>query len=781
MPSQTPNNLLEELRIALVGLGIPAELRQGQFSIGKGTFFIEALERAHPTPAELGQLSIYTDADLHIVIADRLSETAKQVLRDQGIGWLDRRGHVRLWGAGLWIDSRFSPPDEVKTRSAPTRFSPAVREVAFAILMAPSERPSPRGLGAKLRRSPGYVSTILTGLAEDGFLDDDGCALLPDLFWALASAWPSEWTYLDDDPDVPRGRVPALTSGAHGAISWDAPLLIGPSETVYLEVADKSELRRVLSSARIAAHPSRARSAIQPIGRIAEVAEVNFSDETFTHPLLVALDLAVDARGRETLGSWRAKNRRLGLVATLEVFEHTGWIQENWIEEILCQPLDHDLWGAVARACWDHNIQGLAVIYQHPDTPEDVRSLVRARLEEYAGDSDYYADQVLLFAPSLATHPPFRACLEASEQPTRALERIRWEIARAFLDGDPRKPIRQAARDVISGELDANPWDVAGLAHYLLRLGPVGGLDSADIAALQVLAKRPAVDAAGQRWTEWSSGPEPPWMSLAEKAKTLRYTSANTLDEVLRAVRDLDLADQSIPLVELLAHTDGDSRKELLAMVEVSAQAISDLHIRAKVLAEASEFAPDTKRDVLLEAATVAGRAAVHQTSPSLLGGPEPGGIRGLLEVVRKLPGQRRDRLLGEIVELWSDWIVPNEADSRGTRRDRRMLFHHSGDDVLPLVRLLTEAGLTKGLRRVFETIRALGAEHGNALEGYLSMGAWPGLLDGDIEMAALYVAQARNPTAWARKYNSSDHESLPKPLGATFPDSLIGYENVWR
>ena len=62
--------------------------------------------RAHPTPADLTAL-VRSGGGRGpvVVVADRISDAGRDVLRADGWGWLDRRGHLRLWAPGLRIES----------------------------------------------------------------------------------------------------------------------------------------------------------------------------------------------------------------------------------------------------------------------------------------------------------------------------------------------------------------------------------------------------------------------------------------------------------------------------------------------------------------------------------------------------------------------------------------------------------------------------------------------------------------------------------------------------
>ncbi len=75
-----------------------------------------------------------------VVVADRISEAGRDVLRRAGWGWLDRRGHLRLWASGVRIESPLpgsagvagsvrlhQPVDDGRARDRPGRALPTGR------------------------------------------------------------------------------------------------------------------------------------------------------------------------------------------------------------------------------------------------------------------------------------------------------------------------------------------------------------------------------------------------------------------------------------------------------------------------------------------------------------------------------------------------------------------------------------------------------------------------------------------------------------------------------
>jgi len=100
-------------------------------------------------------------AEIGFVFADRLSERSREVLRDHGWGWLDRRrGNVRLWAPGVRVDAAVRPvvgsDDQRRVRDP---FSPAGRQLALWLLIHPDEPASPRGIAASSASRRGRCRT----------------------------------------------------------------------------------------------------------------------------------------------------------------------------------------------------------------------------------------------------------------------------------------------------------------------------------------------------------------------------------------------------------------------------------------------------------------------------------------------------------------------------------------------------------------------------------------------------------------------------------------------
>jgi len=101
----------DEVRQVLSDLDIPARLRPDlRLEVGDQILLVEVKNRV--TGSDVGGVVTQmrkdakaAKADGVLLVADRISIPARDVLSSSGIGWSDRRGHIRLRGRGLLIDS----------------------------------------------------------------------------------------------------------------------------------------------------------------------------------------------------------------------------------------------------------------------------------------------------------------------------------------------------------------------------------------------------------------------------------------------------------------------------------------------------------------------------------------------------------------------------------------------------------------------------------------------------------------------------------------------------
>jgi hypothetical protein len=240
-----------------------------------------------------------------LVVADRFSPRARTLLDEHKIGWLDRRGHLRLvLPPGIFIDRDIDPLIDERA-SAKNPFTSAGLDVAIALLLEPIGSPGVRAISRQTSISAGRVSQLLNEFRRQGLVNRVGTPALPELFEAVVDAWDPHWVALDA---VPPPDPTLHLGGLHAASWWGVPLVVTKGWPVELYVRDEFALRRLIRTY----EPDPERT-IVPAAKVAVCpSPFGYDQATDTHldfpvinPIVVALDLAQDqGRGREALEQW---------------------------------------------------------------------------------------------------------------------------------------------------------------------------------------------------------------------------------------------------------------------------------------------------------------------------------------------------------------------------------------------------------------------------------------------------------------------------------------------
>jgi hypothetical protein len=267
-------------------------------------------------------MSRRADQPMVVLVADQLSEAARDLLRESDWGYLDRRGALWLRRTDMIVNDTSLPPLDrpQSTRDGPIRGRVGLG-VALRRLMRPSADESVREIAGVLGASPSTVHDALSRLREHALVDARGAPLLPDLFDAVTSVWRPERVSVRRQPQlgdselglhdgdgnggwIVSGDVAAAAAGARIVVSSGAP----PDFYVPTQAVMRRALRRLGQcdyderGATIAVAPS-------PVV-IAERSDPNslatpWLEWPIAHPVVIALDLAQDlARGREILDEW---------------------------------------------------------------------------------------------------------------------------------------------------------------------------------------------------------------------------------------------------------------------------------------------------------------------------------------------------------------------------------------------------------------------------------------------------------------------------------------------
>lgn len=253
----------------------------------------------------------------HLLVADHITEVAREELAAAGWSWLDRRGHLYLRAPGVMIDREVEALPRPGVGATPNPISGAAGlAVAYSILLDP-ETPQPvRASAPLLGFSPASISTSRTALRDAGLLEGDGLPVVPELFWALADVWKPEraWLVNKPKPGDTHTNVHDLDiagwclTGTAAAVEWGAPVVaVDPILDLYVPGPVMVTMaQREYLTARNAVDAS-ASIAVAPAALVTSrrMPPRRKSRWPLAHPLAVALDLAQDrARGREILEDW---------------------------------------------------------------------------------------------------------------------------------------------------------------------------------------------------------------------------------------------------------------------------------------------------------------------------------------------------------------------------------------------------------------------------------------------------------------------------------------------
>jgi hypothetical protein len=312
--TEESQQLLGDLAEAAAALGVEAEVVDDALLVDGVRLGLRMVARAHPTPADLGQLVAEAGGRLPAaVVADRISDAGRDVLRRAGWSWLDRRGHLRLWAPGIRVESPLPDAAGAPGRSTSTNpWTTVGLEIALAALCQPEEPVTARRVAPIIGRSVGATHELIARFVDVGLVGPKThLPLLPELFWEASAHWPDDgWVGLP----VPLMEVAAKVGakellrvderaatlgGAHIAAAADLP--------ARCYVRSASGLRRARSLAE-RGQPARCWVRSAPVTWLPENDE-HQPDATHpwhvAHPLVCALRLAADpARGREMVQAW---------------------------------------------------------------------------------------------------------------------------------------------------------------------------------------------------------------------------------------------------------------------------------------------------------------------------------------------------------------------------------------------------------------------------------------------------------------------------------------------
>jgi hypothetical protein len=276
------------------------------------------------------RLAMTAPAAVGVVVADRVTQESRAVLRAAGWGWLDLRGHLHVAGQGLFIDTDVPAVRVPANRSAPLAGQVGI-EVAALLLLTPEIPAAVRKIAGRLGRAPSSVSAVLRGIAAQGLLDTQRLPSVPGLFWELAARWKPAQAHVQRVPVPGDGAVhTALKLGLDNveqttgwalsdtvaAAVYGAPVSIRAHQPRDFYVPDQATWRRAVRLlGETHDHAGRAATVrAAPVTSVCShrVDATGWTNESWplAQPLFVALDLAQDpGRGQEILANWTPHDR----------------------------------------------------------------------------------------------------------------------------------------------------------------------------------------------------------------------------------------------------------------------------------------------------------------------------------------------------------------------------------------------------------------------------------------------------------------------------------------
>ncbi|MCB1040015.1 MAG: hypothetical protein KDA94_10890 [Acidimicrobiales bacterium] len=307
--------LLQEVADALGALDLDAHA-EGDALVVDGSRTVPGIvDRAHPTPADLAAIVDAAPGRLPaMVVADRISAPGRAVLRGAGWGWLDRRGHLRVWAPGVRIEASMPIADggAHRRRGPADPWTTVGLEIALAALIEPTEPVTARRVAARIGRSVGATHELIARFADLGLVGPKTHRpLLPELFWEAAARWPDDgWIGLPVELAELAERVgpdQLVRVDERAATLGGARIAAVGDLAARAYVASASSLRRARSLADRGA-PARSWVRASPVRWLPENEDVPADAAhpwRVAHPIVCALRLAADpSRGREIVEAW---------------------------------------------------------------------------------------------------------------------------------------------------------------------------------------------------------------------------------------------------------------------------------------------------------------------------------------------------------------------------------------------------------------------------------------------------------------------------------------------
>ena len=275
---------------------------------------IRAVGASRADPVHVAPLLRGNRGPATVLVADLVPDQTRQLLREAGWGWLDRRGQLRVLAPGLLVDTAVPALERPRVSARRPISGRGGTTWAAALLLDPDRPPVLREVARRSGLAASTLSAAAAALRGAELVGERDRPVLPDLFWALAEAWRPAWECLarrpEDGSTVIGGWAAARAAGAEAPTETaGAPMgterlarAAGAPGAVDLYVAGPAEVSRLVRACG-RCHPGleAARVAVMPTPLVAVTAGAG----GVAAGLFAALDIAGAQGGVQTLGAWQ--------------------------------------------------------------------------------------------------------------------------------------------------------------------------------------------------------------------------------------------------------------------------------------------------------------------------------------------------------------------------------------------------------------------------------------------------------------------------------------------
>lgn len=254
-----------------------------------------------------------------LVASDRIADSARQLFREEGIGYFDRRGHLRLRLPGVVVDTEVSS-SAVASADAGVLDGAVAKEVALVLLANPKKY-GVREIAGILERAPSSVLVALRRLRDAGLVTSSNEPVTPELFWQLEGEWHRNPIALAEAPaPIQASKTDQLQLGlfrgdkigwaltdTRAASEWGMAIVASSAYPPDFYVPTSLVLQRAIALLGKASDVSERGCTVSlpSVPYVCKSREMKKGEWPLASHIVVALDLAQDrSRGREILERW---------------------------------------------------------------------------------------------------------------------------------------------------------------------------------------------------------------------------------------------------------------------------------------------------------------------------------------------------------------------------------------------------------------------------------------------------------------------------------------------